>query len=414
MPNDVKPLEDPPAYVDPISGQRYPISEPRWSSDTGAPLMITPLPGLGRSMIDTRERSLWRYAAALPVDVPDPITMGEGLTPLVSRRWGGVPALFKLEWFSPTGSFKDRGASVMVSILRSQGVTRLLEDSSGNGGAAIAAYAAAGGIAAKILVPTSTPHDKTVQMRSYGAEVELIPGTRQDASDAAARQAATIFYAGHNWQPFFLQGTKTLAYELWEDLKFNAPDNVIIPTGAGSNIMGCDIGFSELLRGGEIARLPRLFAAQPENCAPLHASFEAGSIDLAPVEVRPTIAEGASIAKPVRAREVLGALQRSSGATVAVSEAEIEKALFELGRIGLYVEPTSALAAAAFSQLLERSVIQPSETTVLVLTGAGLKTTRRIGELIGALPRRRRQPHRVWRALRLMAAPRGPLAFVWK
>ena len=169
-------------------------------------------------------------------------------------------------------------------------------------------------------------------MRAYGAEIELIPGTRQDASDAAARQAATIFYAGHNWQPFFLQGTKTLAYELWEDLEFKRPDNVIIPTGAGSNVLGCDIGFSELLRRGEIADLPRLFAAQPENCAPLHASFVAGSDDLTPVEVRPTIAEGASIAKPVRAREVLAAVRRSGGATVAVSEAEIEGALFELSR----------------------------------------------------------------------------------
>jgi threonine synthase len=389
MPNDAQPPDDPPAYVDPASGQKYPISEPRWCSDSGAPLMITALPGIGREMIDTGKRSLWRYAAALPVDLPDPVTTGEGCTPLVSGRWRGAPALFKLEWFSPTGSFKDRGASVMLSILRAEGVTRVLEDSSGNGGAAIAAYAAAGGIAAKILVPASTSPDKTVQMRAYGAEIELIPATRQDVSDAAVRQAKTIFYAGHNWQPFFLQGTKTLAYELWEDLKFKPPDNVIIPTGAGSNILGCDIGFGELFRRGEIARRPRLFAAQPENCAPLHASFMAGSDDLKPFEVRPTIAEGASIEKPVRAREVLAAVRRSGGATVAISEPEIEGALFELSRIGLYAEPTSALGAAAFTKLLERGVVQPAETTVLVLTGSGLKTTQRIGEFIGVLPTRR-------------------------
>jgi threonine synthase len=386
MPNNVKSPDESPAYVDPTSGQKYPISVPRWRSDAGAPLMITGLPGIGRDRIDTGKRSLWRYAAALPVDVADPITMGEGCTPLVSRRWRGAPALFKLEWFSPSGSFKDRGASVMLSILRGQGVTHVLEDSSGNGGAAIAAYAAAGGMSAKILVPASTAQGKTVQMRAYGAEIELIPGTRQDVSDAAIRQAATIVYAGHNWQPFFLQGTKTLAYELWEDLKFNAPDNVIIPTGAGSNILGCDIGFSELLRRGEIGNLPRLFAAQPENCAPLHASFAAGSEDFTPVEVRATIAEGASIAKPVRAREVLAALRRSGGATVAVSEAEIEGALFELSGIGLYAEPTSALAAAAFTKLIERGIIQSRETTVVVLTGSGLKTTQRIGELMGAIP----------------------------
>ena len=382
MPNDATPPPSPPAYVDPASGRTYPISEPRWRSETGAPLMITGLPGLGRDMIDAEARSLWRYAAALPVEVPDPITLGEGLTPLISHTWRGVPARFKLEFLSPTGSFKDRGASVMLSILRAQGVTKVLEDSSGNGGAAIAGYAAAGGLKAKILVPASTSPDKIAQMRSYGAETELIPGTRQDVSDEAVRQAETVFYAGHNWQPFFLQGTKTLAYELWEDLKFNAPDNVIVPTGAGSNIMGCDIGFGELLSRGEIASLPRLFAAQPMNCAPLHASFMAGSDDLRPVEVRPTIAEGASIAAPVRAREVLAALRRSRGATVALSEAEIENALFELGRIGLYAEPTSALAAAALTKLIERGVVQPGETTVVVLTGAGLKTTRRIGELL--------------------------------
>ena len=265
MPNPNSGEPPPPAYVDPASGETYPIAEPRWRSDAGGPLMITALPGIGRDMIDTRVRSLWRYGAALPVEVADPVTMGEGLTPLVSREWRGVPAQFKLECLSPTGSFKDRGASVMLSILRAQGVTRVLEDSSGNGGAAIAAYAAAGGLKAKILVPASTPPGKIVQTRAYGAEVELIAGTRQDVSEAAVRQAATIFYAGHNWQPLFLQGTKTLAYELWEDLKFAAPDNVIIPTGAGSVVMGCDIGFGELRRRGEIERLPRLFAAQASN-----------------------------------------------------------------------------------------------------------------------------------------------------
>jgi len=387
MRDDVKGLVgEPPAYIDPTDGRKYSISEPRWRSDTGAPLMVTPLPGLGRNMIDTSKRSLWRYAAALPVDVPDPITMGEGCTPLILRKWGGANVQFKLEWFAPTGSFKDRGASVMVSILRDQGVTRLLEDSSGNGGAAIAAYATAGGVKAKILVPASTPSDKLVQMRSYGAEVELVSGTRQQTADAATRQAAAIFYASHNWQPFFLQGTKTLAYELWEDLGFKAPDNVIVPTGAGSNILGCDIGFSELLRRGEIASRPRLFAVQPANCAPLHASFRAGSNDLVSVVTRPTIAEGASIAKPVRARDVLAAVRRSGGATVAVSEVEIERALAGLGRIGLYVEPTSATAAAAFTRLLECGVIQPDETSVLVLTGTGLKATERIGEFNKANP----------------------------
>ncbi len=375
-----------PAYVDPVTGRRYDLAEPRWRSDDGGPLMLSPLKGIGRDDIDRSRRSLWRYAAALPFQVSDPVSMGEGCTPLVERRWKGARALCKLEWFAPTGSFKDRGASVMISMLRQQGVTSLLEDSSGNGGAAIAAYAAVAGIRAKILVPAYTQPGKTVQMRAYGAEVELIPGTRQDTADEAVRQSARFFYASHNWQPFFLEGTKTLAYELWEDLGFERPDNVIIPTGAGSNVLGCDLGFGELLRAGQIASLPRLFAVQPQNCAPLHASFTAGSDDLVPgVAITPTVAEGTAIATPVRPREVLAAIRRSGGGTVAVSEAEIIASVMELGSMGLYVEPTCASAAAALTRLLAAGVIGPEERTVLVLTGTGLKATQRMGELMGVL-----------------------------
>lgn len=380
----------PPAYLVPSDGRTYPIDRPRWRSDDGQPLLITPLPGISRGDIDRDRRSLWRYAAALPVEVADPVTMGEGCTPLVERRWQGARAFFKLEWFAPTGSFKDRGASVMISLLRQQGIHHLLEDSSGNGGAAVAAYAAAAGVKARILVPAATQPAKTVQMRAYGAEVELVPGTRQDTADEALRQAEAIFYASHNWQAFFLQGTKTLAYELWEDLGFEAPDNVIIPTGAGSNVLGCDIGFGELLRRGEIGRLPRLFAAQPQHCAPIHASFAAGIDSPVPVEVRPTIAEGTAIAQPVRLREVLDALRRSGGGTVAVTEDEIVAAVTDLAAAGLYAEPTSATAAAALDRLLVQGVIRPEERTVLVLTGSGLKATQRLGELMQVLPPQRR------------------------
>jgi len=372
-----------PAYVEPLSGRLYPLGEPRWRSDDGLPLMITQLAGIGRGDIVADRRSLWRYSAALPFPIDEPVTMGEGCTPLVERRWDGARALFKLEWFSPTGSFKDRGASVMISALRQQGVRRLLEDSSGNGGAAVAAYAAAGGLQAKILVPAATSPAKTVQMRAYGAEIELVPGTRQATADEAVRQAETIFYASHNWQAFFLQGTKTLAYELWEDLAFQAPDNIVIPTGAGSNVLGLEIGFGELLRRGEIARLPRLFAAQPANCAPIVAGFTAGAADYLPIEPKPTIAEGTAIAKPVRGREVLAAIRSSGGAAVAVSEDEIISASRRLASGGLYPEPTSAVAAAALSALLRQGAIGPEETTVVLLTGGGLKATQRWGELVG-------------------------------
>jgi threonine synthase len=373
-----------PAYLDPRTGRTFPLATPRWRSDDGTPLLLTPLPGITRDAIDRDTRSLWRYRRAFPFGAEvAPITLGEGFTPLIERRLDGTRALLKLEWFAPTGSFKDRGASVMLSGLRAQGVTAVLEDSSGNGGAAIAAYAAAGGMRAKILVPASTSPAKTVQMKAHGAEIELVPGTRQDCADAALRQAERIFYASHNWHPFFLHGTKTLAYELWEDLGFRAPDNIIIPCGAGSNVLGCEIGFSELLRAGAIDRIPRLFAVQPENVAPIAAAFLAGSDEPVACEIAPTIAEGTAIAKPIRLREVLGALRESEGGAVTVTEAEIEAALFAFARIGIYVEPTCASAAAALAKLRASGTIDAEQITVLVLTGTGLKATPRIAELMG-------------------------------
>ncbi|HYF07090.1 MAG TPA: pyridoxal-phosphate dependent enzyme, partial [Acetobacteraceae bacterium] len=272
-----------------------------------------------------------------------------------------------------------RGASVMLSLLRAQGVSHVLEDSSGNGGAAVSAYAAAGGMRAKILVPASTSPAKTVQSRASGAEIELVPGSRQDCADEALRQANRVFYASHNWHPFFLHGTKTLAYELWEDLGFQAPDNVIVPCGAGSNVLGCGIGFEELLRAGEISRLPRIFAAQPANCAPIARAF----LKQDPAAPQPTIAEGTAIAQPVRLPEVLGYLEQSRGGAVMLSEAEIGAATLDLARTGIYVEPTCAQAAAAFGKLLEAGTIRAEETTVVVMTGTGLKSTPRIAELLG-------------------------------
>jgi threonine synthase len=372
-----------PAYLDPRSGETFAIDIPRWCGTARAPLFLTDLPGIARGQIDAGTRSLWRYRAALPVAVAEPITMGEGCTPLLPRMLHGARALLKCEWFMPTGSFKDRGATVMLSILRQQGVEAVLEDSSGNGGAAVAAYAAAGGLHATIMAPASTSPAKTVAMHAAGAAVELIPGNRQATADAAEARADRVFYASHNWQPFFLHGTKTLAYELWEDLGFRAPDNVVIPCGAGSNVLGCDIGFSELLRAGEIERLPRLFAAQPENCGPIAATWLAGSPTQVETVVRPTIAEGTAIAAPLRLPEVLAALRRSGGGAVLLTEAEIAAATLMLARTGIYVEPTCAQAAAAFQRLLQAGTIKASETTVLVLTGTGLKATAAIGRLLG-------------------------------
>ena len=372
-----------PAYLDPRTNRTYPITVPRWCGDDQSPLLLTPLPGITRAQIDVGERSLWRYRAAFPLLIPDPITLGEGMTPLVLKTLHGAKVLLKCDWMNPTGSFKDRGASVMLSLLRQQGINHVLEDSSGNGGAAVAGYAAAGGMRAAIMTPESTSPAKTVQMRAYGAEMRLIPGSRQDTADAAVAEAANIFYASHNWHPFFLHGTKTVAYEIWEDLGFRAPDNIITPCGAGSNVLGCAIGFSELHRAGEIDRLPRIFAVQPANCSPIASAWLAGTDTDVATPIEPTIAEGTAIARPIRQREVIAALRESRGGAVRVPEIQIEHALFDLARAGVYVEPTSAQVAAGLEMLLASGAIRPEETTVLIMTGSGLKATGRIGGLMG-------------------------------
>lgn len=362
------------------SGREYPLDDLRWRGDDLTPLRVSPVPGITPDAIDKAERSIWRYQAAIPVDPACRVSLGEGWTPLVRSNWNGHPVHFKLEWFNPTGSFKDRGASVMLSHLRGQGATRVLEDSSGNGGAAVAAYAAASGVSAKIIVPAATSPAKILQARAYGAEIELVGGTRDQVADEAIRQSADIPYASHNWHPMFLQGIKTVAYELWEELGFSAPDNIVLVAGAGSLVLGCDIAFQELLVGGQIERVPRLLVGQPDAWATIADTFN-GIPFVADRKRSPTIAEGASIALPVRLPEVVDAIRRSGGAAIGVSDEEIGVAVRQLAARGLYAEPTSAVAAAALSRFLHEGTIESGETTVVVLTGSGLKSAERMAEV---------------------------------
>lgn len=370
-------------YVDPSTGDTYPLDRARWRADNGHYLNLEPGPGLRRSDIDQSRRTLWRYAKAMPIGAEHAVSLGEGGTPFVDGAWAGVPVRFKLEFAMPTGSFKDRGTTALVSYLKSRGVARVLEDSSGNAGASLSAYAAAAGMQCRILVPETASYPKIAQIAACGADVVTIRGSRQDVADAALRQSEEIFYASHNWQPFFLEGTKTLAYEIWEQADFTAPDNLIVPLGYGSNVLGAQRGFADLVRTGEIARGPRIFGVQAARCAPLAVAFEAGAEALVPTAIGPTVAEGIATPKPTRVAEVIRAARDSGGAIVAVDEAEIVEALRGLARLGLYVEPTSASAAAGLSRLVAAGRIQPTERTVLVLTGSGLKASATTGELLG-------------------------------
>ena len=369
-------------YIDAATGATYPLDKPRWCGDGGAHLNLGDAPGLTRGEIDTTKYSVWRYAKALLVEAKDAVTLGEGWTPLVDGKLDGISVTMKLEFMMPTGSFKDRGMTTLITYLKNRGVMSVLEDSSGNAGASMAAYSAAAGMKARILVPETASYPKIAQMAATGADVVTVKGSRQDVADAALRYAKEIFYASHNWQPFFLEGTKTLAYELWEQFGFKIPDNIVFPVGYGSNVCGCERGFAELKRRGEIDRLPKLFAVQAANCAPLYAAFKAGADEAVPTDVATTVAEGIASSKPTRLREVVRAVRNSGGSIVAVSEDEIVSALGALARQGLYVEPTSAAAAAGLRQLFESKAIVPEQKTVLVLTGTGLKASEKIGQLL--------------------------------
>jgi threonine synthase len=364
-------------YLCPACGKAIAADRPLWRCDCGSHLNLTQGEGMTRGEIASGEASLWRYRAAIGLNGPPRVSLGEGWTPLVTRDWDRTPVRFKLESQMPTGSFKDRGTVVMLNHLLEVGVGPIHEDSSGNAGSSIATYAAAAGIPCRIFVPATAPRGKVVQIAASGAAVEAIAGTRQAVTDAALAAADASFYASHNWQPFFIEGTKTLAYELWEQLGFAVPDNVLVPTGYGSNILGLERGFDELMRRGEISRMPRLFAVQAANCAAFAAVWD-NDPNFVP---QPTMADGIATVKPVRTAEVLAALRRSHGGVVSVPEDEIAPALFKLGHLGLYVEPTSATVGAALSHLLIDGTIRREETTIAVITGHGLKAADKIGEL---------------------------------
>ncbi len=351
--------------------------------------------------IKARPATLWRYREALPFAPNytgwEAVTLGEGMTPLVPLP-GETPGLqaarvlLKAEYLMPTLSFKDRGAAVLIAKARELGAKRVIADSSGNAGTAIAAYAARAGLACEVYVPASASPKKLKQIAAHGATVHAIPGSREDTAAAAiaAVERGDVFYASHVYNPFFFQGTKTYAYELWEQLG-SAPEVLVLPVGNGTLLLGAYYGFKDLLRLGLIERLPRILAVQAEGCAPLARAFATGERDAAPVVNTGTEAEGIAIAAPARHREILAAVRDTNGLIITVSDAAIEAARHELARAGFYVEPTAAAPYAGLVEYVNGSMSgrlpipheplfagnllrgEGSERVVVPLCGAGLK-----------------------------------------
>jgi threonine synthase len=314
-----------------------------------------------------RDRGLWAFAEFLPVD--SHVTLGEGWTPLVEAPdWD---ATFKLESLFPTGSFKDRGAAVTLSLAQQLGVERVLEDSSGNAGHAIATYAARAGIDADIYVPADAKPAKIEAIERTGATAVQIAGDRQAVTDACldAVQSGEGWYASHAWHPAFFAGTATFALELAAQRDWSVPDVVVTPLGHGTLFLGAYRGFRALSDAGWTDGLPRLVGAQAAGVAPIVESLHGSDAATGHNDA----ADGIQITEPARHDQILGAIEATDGDAVAVDAEATTRSLARLRQRGIDTEPTCAVAPAALDSLRQRGDIGADEDVVVALTGTGLK-----------------------------------------
>ena len=358
-------------------GREVSIDTEQWRCSCGGPLdLIFSYEFPGRSELLTREGSIWRYFEALPIqDRESIVTFQEGLSPLVRDRMDGLQLWWKLEYVAPTGSVKDRGTSVLVSRIREMGIKAIVEDSSGNAGASVAAYCARGQIEARIFVPASASANKKRQIRIYGAELVEVPGDREETAAAAHSAAQSAYYASQIWNPYFIHGAKTCAFEIVEQLDWQAPDVVLAPLGVGTIVLGLGLGFRELRDKGLIDRLPNVVGIQAQNCCPFYDVWKTGDKGRS---YRSTIAEGIAHTDSPRFEAILELIRESGGSVVTVSEEEIKEGVEALSRRGFFVEPTSAVVYPGLRKLGQRVALSDQKVVVL-LSGTGLKHSPPVG-----------------------------------
>lgn len=354
-----------------ICGQTKAVTIQRWRCDCGGVLECDFTPQVQLDAWARREPGMWRYAEALPLYGATPVSLGEPATPLVPLELEGGKVLVKQEQLFSTGSYKDRGAALLLTMARHLGVGSVVEDSSGNAGCAVSAYAARAGIRCEVFVPESTSSAKLAQMEAYGATVTKVPGSREMTACAVLEAAKTRFYASHTYNPWFIEGVKTFGYELADQLGYKAPDWVVLPAGNGTLLLGCFRAFSELVAAGVWEKMPRLAGVQSTACSPLVQAFRAGLAAPCEVQPAPTVAEGIAIAEPQRGWQMLQAVALCGGLFQAIDDEETMAARRWAALRGFFVEPTAAIALAATSRLLREGRI--TGTVVTVFTGHGLK-----------------------------------------
>lgn len=333
--------------------------------------------------IKGRKPTMWRYREAIPLESDkNIISFDEGFTPMIPVKFKDFNMFAKLDFLFPTGSFKDRGSSVMISRIKEMGIKKIMDDSSGNAGASISAYAAKAGISCEIFCPAYASGGKLTQIMYYGAKLNKVPGTREDTEKAVLKKMDEIFYASHNWNPYFIEGTKTLAFEIAEQLGWSSPDNIICPCGNGGIYLGLFTGFKELMEQGIVDSMPRLLGVQSSACPPIYNAYTENLEFPKPfTQISKTIAEGVCLAKPPRGKLILKAARESKGSFEVVEDDEVIRGLKFLASQGVFVEPTSAIVVPAVEKFFESGVIKKEEKTILVLSGSGLKATKVLSSL---------------------------------
>lgn len=272
---------------------------------------------------------------------------------------------YKFEGALPSGSYKDRGAALMLAVLKTAGIQNLVEDSSGNAGAAIAMCAAAMQIDCTIVCPDSASGTKLNLIRKMGAKLNLVPGAREEATRRAGELVRHAFYASHVHCPWFIEGVKSLAYEIAFQFGFKIPDRIVLPLGNGSLLLGLHYGFEDLMKAGFIGKHPRLVAVQAALCAPVYAAFHS----LAFERKGSTVAEGIANAEVARLHELVAVLHACKGSVLLAGEAEIHQAHEAAFARGWCIEPTSSVVLTPAASAHEQG-----ETILFVLSGSGLKT----------------------------------------
>lgn len=354
-------------------GHREPVTTRKFRCDCGGLWELSAvLPPFAREGIDREEWSMFRYHDYMALDGDEwrGITMGEGMTPIISYA-GDL--LFKMDYLMPTLSFKDRGAAVLIAHCKAIGVDRVVQDSSGNAGNSVAAYCARAGIRCEIFVPEGTSPKKIAMIRAHGAVCHVVPGDRDHCADvcreAVIREGA--YYANHVYNPFFYEGTKTYIYEVFEQLG-RIPRHILIPVGNGTLFLGALRGLVHLLESGVIQAMPTIIAVQSEHCDPLLQAHRQGR-DL-PVCVTPrhTLAEGIAIGKPMRGPEILRYARKYDVRFVHAPEDRIMQARAELAAKGIYCEHTTAANYAAYLHYCEQ--YGHADDCLITMCGAGLKS----------------------------------------